>query len=202
MKKLFLLGFLVVSCLFVNAQDGLQGTWFAGGTVGFGSSKSGEGDLQEKTNSFAIQPLVGTFISPNVAVGAAIGYTSSKDKVGGEQTAKTSGFLIQPFARKYWNVTGSLYFFGQAALPINFDSEEGTNSDSKINHTGVNLSLSPGFDWIVTSWMTVETSFEVFRVGYNSEKPKGGKSDSDFGLYGNTHQNKLGNLTVGVKFLF
>lgn len=202
MKKLFLLGFLALSCLFVNAQEGLQGTWFAGGAVGFGSSKDGQGDEQTKNTSFAIQPLVGTFISPNVAVGAAIGFASDKEKLGGEQVSKTTGFVIQPFARKYWNLTGNLYFFGEAALPVEFGSGEGANSDSKITYTDFNLVLSPGFDWIVNSWFTVETKFEVFRVGYNSTKPKGGKTNSDFGLYGNSHQNTLGDLTVGVKFLF
>lgn len=206
MKKLLLSGFLVLSCLFMNAQEGLQGTWFAGGQLGFGSTKrnvtiSGT-DAERKINSFSISPLVGTFVSPDVAVGLAFGYENQKIKVAGEQTSKTNGFIIQPFARKYWNISGGLYFFGQAALPVSFGSEEGANSDSKINTTDIYVALAPGFDYVINSWLTVETSFTVLSAGYSSEKPKGGKTDSSFGFNANSHGNKIGDLTIGIKFLF
>jgi len=196
MKKLFLLGFLALSCLFVNAQDGLQGTWFAGGNVNFGSTKIHTTTGEEKTDRYGVMPLVGTFISPNVAVGAALGFDHLK-----EGEAKQNLFTIMPLARKYWNITGNFYFFGQASLPVAFGNEK--EGDYKANVFGAHVELSPGFDWIVNSWFTVETSFTLVSAGYTSYKPKGGKTDSSWGINGNTiGTKKFGDLTVGVKFLF
>ncbi|MBD8387605.1 outer membrane beta-barrel protein [Dysgonomonas sp. BGC7] len=202
MRKLFLVGALALSTLFVSAQDGLQGKWFVGGQLGFGSSKDNKTALETKTTSFNVVPMVGTFISPSVAVGAGLGYTSSKVKVAGEQTRKTNGFEIAPFARKYWNIAGGLYFFGEAALPVSFGSTEGANSDSKSNSTAINIALAPGFDYIINDWISIETKFNILTAGYNSDKPKGGTRSDSFGFNGNTHQNEFGDLTIGVKFLF
>lgn len=179
--------------------------------MGFGSSKSniaGSDDkgnsinVEKKTTSFDVVPMVGTFISPSVAVGAGLGYNSSKDKVAGEQTGKSNTITISPFARKYWNIAGGLHFFGEAALPVSFGSSEGVNSDSKKNTTDINIALSPGFDYIINDWISIETKFNILTAGYSSQKPKGGKTDSSFGFNGNTHANEFGDLTIGVKFLF
>lgn len=209
MRKLFLLGFLAVSCLFVSAQDGLQGTWFVGGNVNLNSNKGYEAidDVlyEVKTKDYGIMPLVGTFVSPNVAIGAAIGYNHIKE---GEKRyeAKTNVFTVMPLVRKYWNLTGSLYFFGQASLPVQFGNykEPITGAgDYKENFWGIHAELSPGFDWIVNSWFSVEASFVLVNAGYSSSKPKGGDSTSSWGVNGNTvGTSKFGDINVGVKFLF
>lgn len=208
MKKLLLVSALALSCLFANAQDGLKGTWFVGGQVGFGSDKSyatssGQA-LERKVNDFTVAPLVGTFVTPSVAVGAALGFESGKVKVGGEQTEKSTDFSIMPFARKYWNITGGLYFFGQAALPLSFGSTEYGSGDNKlkVNDTNIAVALAPGFDYIINDWISVETSFTILSARYNSSKPKGGDSSNSFRFNGNTHGTEIGDLTIGVKFLF
>lgn len=211
MRKLLLAGLFALSCLFVNAQSDLQGKWFVGGQLGFNSGKSYTDGLNEnnepidveiKRNSFDVVPMFGTFISPSVAVGAGLGYSSYKNKQGGEQTSKGNDFTIAPFARKYWNITGGLYFFGEAALPVSFGSFEMANKDSKVSTTGINIELSPGFDYFINDWISIETKFNILTAGYNSAKPKGGKTASTFGINGDTHQNEFGDLTIGVKFLF
>ena len=207
MKKLSLVVLLALSCLFANAQSGLQGTWFVGGQLEFGSYKSyvGTTELSEqKVNNFTVAPLVGTFVSPSVAVGVGLGFGTGKLKMNGEQVEKTTAFSIAPFVRKYWNVTGGLYFFGQAGLPVSFGNTEYGTGDAKlkINDTEVGVTLSPGFDYIINSWLTIETSFTLLSAGYKNTKPKGGDSSSSFEFNGNTHRNKIGDLTVGVKFLF
>lgn len=197
MKKLLLIGTFIFTCLFASAQDGLKGTWFVGGALNIGSNKSFNADGQEiKTDSYTIQPLLGTFVSPSVAVGGSLGYSHSKTG-----DLKTNGFTIMPLARKYWNVTGSLYFFGQAALPIEIGNTK--LGDFKTNTLGVAVALAPGFDWIVTSWMTVETSFTLVSAGYSSSKPKGGDTTSSWSIGGNSiSSTSFGELSVGVKFLF
>jgi hypothetical protein len=208
MKKLLLVSALALSCLFANAQDGLKGTWFVGGQVGFGSDKSytssaGE-TAEQKVSDFAVAPMFGTFISPSVAVGAALGFDSEKTKVGGEQTLKASNFSIAPFARKYWNITGGLHFFGEAKLPVSFgNTKYGIGEhELKVNRTEIGVVLSPGFDYIINDWISVETSFSLLSATYNSSRPKGGDSSNSFRFNGNTHQTEIGDLTIGVKFLF
>lgn len=196
MKKLLLIGTFIFTCLFASAQDGLKGTWFVGGALNIGSNKSYATGTEVKTDSYTIQPLLGTFVSPSVAVGGALGYSHTKIV-----DSKINTFTIMPLARKYWNVTGSLYFFGQAALPVEIGNTK--LGDLKTNTLGVAVALAPGFDWIVTSWMTVETSFTLVSAGYTSSKPKGGDTSSSWSIGGNSiNSTSFGELSVGVKFLF
>ncbi|WP_353120895.1 outer membrane beta-barrel protein [Dysgonomonas capnocytophagoides] len=212
MRKLFLVGALALSTLFVSAQDGLQGKWFVGGTVGYQSLKNQEvtvlGGEFDEVKSFSIMPTIGTFISPSVAVGAAVGYQNIKGtdilSEGKKADTKFNAFVIQPFARKYWNITGGLHFFGEAALPVQFGNTKTGEGDAqvKVNATSFGLALSPGFDYIVNDWISIETKFTVFNIDYTSVKPKGGDSTNNFSIMGDTNANKFGDLTIGVKFLF
>ncbi len=206
MKKTLVIFVLALVSIGLSAQDGLKGIWFAGGQVQFSSSKGYEGNVKMKTTSTTVLPIVGGFVSPSVAIGAGVGYMGGKTKIDGNQESKNQTIIIKPLARKYWNITGGLYFFAQAALPISFGKTEGTNSDSKINTTGVSLELAPGFDFVINSWITIETSFTILNTGYLRAKPKDGKADSGFGFNANPFNSvddrKVGDLQVGIKFLF
>jgi len=209
MKKLLLVAVLAVFSVCVSAQ-GLKGTWFAGGQLSFGSKKDNiaatEGSFERKSTDFTVLPILGTFVSPDVAIGAGLGYISSKTKDGGEQTEKSNTFVIKPLVRKYWNISGGLFFFGQASLPVKFGSGETAKGEGKFNTTDIGLELAPGFDYVINSWMTIETSFTIFNGGYSSRKPKGGDTDSSFGLnfnpFNSIGDRTVGELQVGVKFLF
>jgi len=197
MKKLLLFGALALVCLFSNAQGGLQGTWFAGGNLTLQNDKSytTSGD-EVKIDTYTVMPLVGTFISPSVAVGGALGYSHNK-----ADGLKTNTITVMPLVRKYWNITGGLYFYGQAALPVAFGNTKA--GEAKTDNFGVHVQLAPGFDLIVNSWLTVEASFVLANAGYSSSKPKGGKTASSWGLDGKTIGTaKFGDMSVGVKFLF
>lgn len=210
MKKLLFTLTLALLCVGLSAQDGLKGVWFGGGQVAFNSSKDKDTDL--KTNSTTVLPIFGTFVSPSVAVGAGIGYIgSTAETYRGESIkaeAKSNIFVFKPLVRKYWNITGGLYFFGQAALPLQFGNQKTTieSTEGKANITDIALELSPGFDYVVNSWLTIETSFTILNMGYNQTKPKGGKGTTSFGFNANPFNSigdrTVGELQVGVKFLF
>jgi hypothetical protein len=104
--------------------------------------------------------------------------------------------------RKYWNVSGNLFFFGQAALPIMFGKDK--VEDSK--YTSFGLELAPGFDYIINKWMTVETSFTIFNLSSSTSTPAFGDKTTTFNFNANPMNSvadrSLGNLQVGVKFLF
>lgn len=206
MKKLFLVGALALTTLFASAQDGLQGKWFVGGQFGYEHSKIKDGG---KSDNYTILPTIGTFISPDLAVGAALGYAGTK-----EGDFKTNQVVIAPLARKYWNISGGLFFFGQASLPVSFgdknfgelvDKDGKTyvgQFDKKAKTLGINVELAPGFDYIINERFSVETSFTVLSLGYNNEKQGDYKKDT-FGFFANRDNGpKFGDLKIGFKMIF
>lgn len=201
MKKLFLLAGIALMSLNGIAQEaskGLQGTWWAAGQVSFSSDKTGD----DKSTSNMILPIVGTFISPSVTVGAGVGVISGKTEAGSVTTSETSTFVVKPLVRKYWNIKGGLFFYGQAALPVTFGKDK--VADSKTS--SFSLELAPGFDYVVNKWLTVETSFTIFNVGTSTFTPDSGDKTTSFDFNANPMNSvgdrELGNLQVGVKFLF
>jgi hypothetical protein len=201
MKKILLVAGIVLLSLTANAQEkskGLQGVWWAAGQVSFDSSKTGDA----KTNSSMILPILGTFISPDVTVGLGIGNINSTTKLGSATTAESNTFVIKPLVRKYWNVSGSLFFFGQAALPVMIGKDKITD----LKTSSVALTIAPGFDYVINKWLTVETSFDVLNVSTSTSTPKVGNKTTKFGFNANPMNSvadrNLGALQVGVKFLF
>ena len=212
MKKIFTLVGIALIGLSVKAQDsaqGLKGAWFA--TSQFGYQQTKTADL--KNTSLSVLPVVGTFVTPSVAVGAGIGFINIKADSNAGTAAKTDLFVIQPLARKYWNVAGSLYFFGQAALPVITGKEK--ESELKVNQVG--LSVSGGFDYFVTKNFSVEFSYDLANFTSTTIEPKNGEKTTvtNFGLahvanvdpFYNTalagsNPNLTSPLSFGFKFIF
>lgn len=183
MKKLLLAGALSIMGLVSAQEKGLQGTWFA--TAQLGYSSNGESGNAKNTTTVAL-PIVGNFIAPTTAVGLGIGVISTN--TGG---AKATHLVVEPLVRKYWNVAGSLYFFGQAAAPMIFF--EGGNSQ-------YGLTLTPGLDYVLNKHFTVEFSATVARLEFSSVK--GGNTTTNFEVNPMAHSAFGTSGLVGFKFLF
>ena len=212
MKKIFTLVSMVLIGLTVKAQDssqGLKGAWFATSQFGYQQTKTGD----VKGTNISVLPIVGTFVTPSVAVGAGIGYINIKSEVAAGTAAKTDLMVFQPLVRKYWNVAGSLYFFGQAAIPVITGKEK--ESDLKINQVG--LSVSGGFDYFVTKNFSVEFSYDLANFTSTTLKPENGEKTTvtNFGLahvanveplytsvLGGSNPNLTSPISVGIKFVF
>lgn len=212
MKKIVTLVSIVLIGLTATAQEGsqgLKGTWFATSQFGYQQTKTAD----EKNTSLSVLPIVGTFITPSVAVGAGIGYINIKADSDAGTAAKTDLIVVQPLVRKYWNVAGSLYFFGQAALPVITGKEK--ESELKVNQFG--LSVSGGFDYFVTKNFSVEFSYDLANFTSTTLEPKNGEkiTVTNFGLahvanvdpFYNTalagsNPNLTSPLSFGFKFLF
>lgn len=167
MKKILSLVGIVLIGLTAKAQDanqGLKGAWFATSQFGYQQTKTGE----DKHTNLSVIPIVGTFVTPSVAIGAGLGYINMKSDLNSKTTAKTDLIVIEPLARKYWNVAGSLYFFGQAALPVITGKEK--ESGTKINQFA--LSVSGGFDYFVTKSFSVEFSYDLANFTSTTIDPK------------------------------
>jgi len=158
-------------------------------------------------------PIVGTFVTPSIAVGAGVGIINIKADSDAGTAAKTDLFVAQPLVRKYWNIAGSLYFFGQLAVPIISGKEK--ESELKINQIGV--SMSGGFDYFVTKNFSVEFSYDLANFTSTTIDPKTGDKTTvtNFGLahvanvdpFYNTalagsNPNLTSPISVGFKFVF
>ncbi|MFC4479252.1 hypothetical protein [Flavobacterium chungangensis] len=212
MKKIVTLVGVVIMGLTAKAQDstqGLKGAWFATSQFGYQQTKTAD----EKNTTLSVLPIVGTFVTPSVAVGAGVGFINIKADSDAGTAAKTNLFVAQPLVRKYWNVAGSLYFFGQLAVPIITGKEK--ESELKVNQVG--LSLSGGFDYFVTKNFSVEFSYDLANFTSTTLDPKTGDKTTvtNFGLahvanvdpFYNTalagsNPNLTSPVSVGFKFVF
>lgn len=209
MKKLIIGAGLALLTLGVNAQKGLQGTWFATSQIGYQQSKAGN----LKATNFTILPIIGRFVTPNVAVGGAIGYASIKRENGTGTIANTGLLVVEPLVRKYWNVNGGLFFFGQLAAPIITGKEK--QSELKVSQFG--LAASGGFDMVLGKHFTAEFSYNLANFSITTLTPTVGDKQTitDFSLahvasvdpYYNTAlagsaPTLTSPLSFGFKFLF
>jgi len=208
MKKILSLVGIVLVGLTAKAQDGnqgLKGAWFATSQFGYQQTKTGD----VKNTNLSILPVVGTFVTPSVALGAGFGLINMKSESKDGTAAKTDLIVIEPLARKYWNVAGSLYFFGQLATPIITGKEK--ESDLKVNQVG--LALSGGFDYFVTKSFSVEFSYDLANFTSTTLDPKVGEKTTvtNFGLahvanvdsaYLVGNPNLTTPLSFGFKFIF
>lgn len=213
MKKLVLIAGIALIGLTAVAQEqkseGLKGAWFVTSQFGYQQSKTAD----VKSTNLTVLPIVGTFITPSVAVGAAFGYVNVKSESDLGTAANTGLVVVEPLVRKYWNVAGGLYFFGQVAAPIMSGKEK--ESDLKITQYGV--SMSGGFDFFVTKYFSVEFSYDLANFTSTTLKPETGDKTTvtNFSLahmasVDNVYVDALGgsmpNLTTplafGFKFIF
>ncbi len=177
MRKFLLCAVALLGLATANAQ-GLKGTWFA--TAQFGYEQQGDVDVT------TFVPVVGTFVAPTTAVGLGAGVISAKPE-GGDASNTT---VVEPLVRKYFPVAGKLYFYGQVAAPMLF----GEGQDI------YGATLTPGLDFVVNSWFTVEFSATV--ASFQVVSPEVGDSQVSFKMNPFAHSLLGTNAQVGFKFLF
>lgn len=212
MKKLFLLAGIALLSLNANAQDkeskGLQGAWWASCQVGYQKTEVGN----SANTTTMILPLAGYFVSPSVTVGAAVGTI----KVDSEsQGIETNLFVVEPLARKYWNVAGNFFFFGQLATPI----VSGKVKDTDVKVSQFAVAASGGLDFFVTKNFSVELSYNLANLSFTKLENFGGAgvdvNTTDFSLahiatvdseynsaLGGAMNNAITPLSFGFKFIF
>lgn len=213
MKKFLLLAAIAIFGFTANAQEkeniDLDGAWWATSQVGFQQTKFGD----EKSTNLSIIPLVGYFITPSITVGAGAGLINIKSETGGTTNSNAELIVVEPLLRKYWNIAGNFYFFGQLAVPIISGKEK--ESDMKITQYGV--AMSGGFDFFVTKSFSVEFSYDLANFTSTTLKPNSGDdvTVTNFSLahvataepvyidaLGGSMPNLTTPLSFGFKFIF
>jgi hypothetical protein len=175
-KKILIVALALFSMSAFAQKKGLTGTWFATSQFGYTQTKTGNA----KATNFTILPILGTFVAPTTAVGAAVGYINIKNVDGSSTDANTGLMVIEPLVRKYHNIAGGLFFFGQLAAPIIFGKEK--QSDLKVSQFG--LAASGGLDYVMTKHFTVEFSYNLINFSSTTLTPKIGDKTTitDFSL--------------------
>jgi len=213
MKKILLLAGITLFGLSSYAQEkeskGLEGAWFATSQVGYQQTKTGD----TKSTNLTVLPIVGYFISPSVAVAAGVGYINIKSETGSTTNANTGLIVVEPLIRKYYNVAGNLYFFGQLAAPI----MSGKEKESELKVTQFGLAASGGFDFFVSKHFSVEFSYDLANFTSTTLDPKTGDKTTvtNFSLahvasadpvyidaLGGSMPNLTTPLSFGFKFVF
>jgi len=171
MKKFLLLAGITLLSLTAQSQEksqGLKGAWWATAQFGYQQTKSGD----TKGTNLTILPLAGYFVTPSVTVGAGAGIINIKAESAGGTVANTNLIVVEPLVRKYWNVAGNFYFFGQLATPIISGKEKEGNT--KVSQFGV--AMSGGFDYFVTKNFSVEFSYDLANFTSTKITPDSGDS--------------------------
>jgi opacity protein-like surface antigen len=213
MKKILLLAGIALLSVTAFGQEkesnGLKGAWFATSQFGYQQTKTGD----TKSTNMTVLPIVGTFVTPSVAVGAGVGYMNVKSENAGGTIANSGLIVVEPLVRKYWNVAGNLYFFGQLASPFVTGKEK--ESDLKVTQFG--LAMSGGFDFFVTKSFSVEFSYDLANFTSTTLKPTSGDDTTitNFSLahvatvdpvyidaLGGSMPNLTSPLSFGFKFIF
>jgi len=206
MKKIIFAAAALFAFGFANAQDAKEesaggmgfanGDIFITGSVGFGSQTTGDA----KENTFDVSPSVGFFVSDNIAIGARLGYMSTKTNSGlpGEDDATANTFSIGAFGRYYATPASQFSMFVE--LGANYHStttNSGAPGEEDAKNNGFGIALSPGVSYFMSENWALEAS--IAALSYNTDKPDfdGAESTNTFGLNVN-----LTNINLGLIYKF
>ncbi len=153
--------FILVAGLFAQTQ---KGNWMIGGSAEFTSQKQND----FKTTTFGINPNAGYFVIDDLAIGAALQFSSVKDD--DEDDAFTT-FAFGPFVRYYFVDLGpSAKLFANGSF--GFGNVKYGDSQS---FTQWDISAGPAI------FLNQHTALEI-ALGYGSQKFKDFDAINAFGL--------------------
>jgi len=205
MKKIILSAVAVFAFGFAQAQDKKEssnggkgftnGDIFISGSVGINSSKTGD----FKTSDFNITPRVGFFVTDNIAIGASLGYMSSKIDAG--DTATNSQFSVGVFGRYYATPASDFSVFAELGVNyVSMKNEYGVDTDGSLFATdskpnSMEIALRPGVSYFLSDHFALEAS--IAALSYSSYDPDGGDKTTNFGL-----NVDLTNVNMGLIYKF
>lgn len=185
MKKLLLTAAALLTLGFANAQEEpatqgfAKGDVFITGAVGFTNTKTGD----IKTNTFNVAPKAAYFVTSNIAVGLALGYSHSsqdvyEDDYPNTYKQKINTFSAGAFGRYYFTPTNKFSFFGQLSASFDSYKNEVAGYDSEYKTTGFSGGISPGISYFVSNHFALEATLGA--LSYNTVKPKSVTSAGTF----------------------
>ncbi|PBJ13692.1 outer membrane beta-barrel protein [Flavobacterium sp. ACN6] len=184
MKKIILAAIAVMGFSAANAQTTgfSKGDTFISGAFNVGTEKTGDA----KSNDFTLVPSVGYFVSENVALGAKLGFGSSK-----VDDVKENAFTVGAFGRYYFTPASQFSVYGQAGL----DFTNYKTGDFKSNELGVNVGL--GLSYFLSNHFAIEATWAGLGYSVNNNGGDGADKTNRFGL-----GTDLRDVSFGVIYKF
>lgn len=169
-----------------------QGSTFITGAVGFAS----ESIAEEKTSGFTIAPSVGYFVTPNIAIGAKLGYTSLKNEEGSYEET-TDLLTAGVFGRYYWMPASKFSIFAELGADYRSLTEDDNTISNEYKSNGFAIQLAPGMNYFLNNNFALEAKVGV--LGYSSDKPDytGAEATDNFNIGLN-----LNDITLGLVYKF
>lgn len=148
-------------------------------TTGFNFSKVG--DL--KTTTVGIAPEFGYFLTDNIVLGIAAGYTHRSVKEAGTTTS-TNAWGVNGYARYYWHVSDRLGVFLQPGVLYSSD-KIGDNDATHVFYAGI----KPGLDYKLSEKFDIVSTFG--NLGY-----------VDYGNSMNSFELNLNMTTLNIALVY
>jgi len=211
MKQRIVLSLVFVCAFMVTTRAQIsKGAVWVGGNIGYNESKQEPSSTITpiKSNTFTINPAIGTVVKDNLVVGINLLYSHIKSENDGSLESKTNAYGGGVFVRKYFPVISRLYIFGDANVGFTSTKEDRTQSSTiKITTKGWTgaVGITPGIAFAVSKKFQLETSLSnLLGVAYISNKTTGPNNSYN----GKSHQFAAGinadgktQFNIGCRFL-
>ncbi|CAC9974125.1 outer membrane beta-barrel protein [Flavobacterium panici] len=186
MKKVILTAIAVLGFVFANAQTTgfSKGDVFVSGAFNVGSQKTGD----FKSSDFTLVPSAGYFVTENIAIGAKLGFSTSK-----EGDDKTNNFTVGAFGRYYFTPASQFSVYGQAGFDYMNSKEK--PSDFKSNTIGGNIGL--GMSYFLSNHFAIEATWIGLGYYVDNNGGHGAEKTNTFGF-----GTDLRDVSFGVVYKF
>ncbi|MDW3191172.1 MAG: hypothetical protein R8G66_02370 [Cytophagales bacterium] len=175
MKQLLISMLTVFSFYFSHAQLEKSNSLLEGSFNISGNSRTedfrtfgGIGEFENRGNFIFIAPRVGWFTTNNSLFGVGLVYQSNTNKsfsfTNGTRTStfitRNNLFAINPYYRKFSQLTDKLYLTTTVDAAIGFGKEKNDNDgqDIESNIFNASLTVSPGLTYFISDKWAIQTS--------------------------------------------
>jgi hypothetical protein len=194
MRTAFLL-FTVVftfSVTFAQEEPGHgfnRGDFFVSGTMSYNNSNNRDNlGSTKKGNRLVIEPEIGFFIHPNIAMGTRLSVFTNTSKNSNSNEVEESGYGVGVFGKYFFTPKKRFSIYGElSAMYRTSEIEQKFTLQNQIEtrkseNKGYNIAISPGMQFFVSEKLALTS--RIGSISYNSSdneniSPNGGKSTSD-----------------------
>ena len=169
MKKVILSVAALFAFGFANAQETTEegfanGDVFITGAIGFGCQKQDDA----KISAFEVAPSIGFFVTPNIALGARLGYVSLKDETSPIEE-KSNEFSVGVFGRYYVTPASKFSIFGELGVDYRTRKTEiDLPGAEDVKYNGFGVQVAPGVSYFIAKNFALEATWGI--LGYSSDK--------------------------------
>jgi hypothetical protein len=173
---------LIALCAVASAYGQYEkGNFLVGGSIGmeFTTSKikfDGNSTTDYKDTDFSVDPMAAIFVINNLAVGGALGFSSSTYKEDDDYKYVSTEITIEPMARYY--LPQNIFFQARGILGSSTDKEDDAGTIDKDKYGVTGFSLGVGYAYFLGENVAVEPL-----VGYESKGYKHKDTDVKY-VYG------------------